>query len=117
MRDITCSQTPSANYESIHTAFENYNYHLATSYLHTSNNCCEDSSATSVSRLAVPSWYYHLDLQKKGKTHDLRDRSAVRDHAHRAHHLREVTARDDGRGLVVDTFESRESGFCSPEET
>ena len=65
MRDITCSQTPSANYESIHTAFENYNYHLATSYLHTSNNCCEDSSATSVSRLAIPSWYYHLDLQKK----------------------------------------------------
>merc|ERR1719375_2450909 len=35
--------------------------------------------------------------------HHLRDRSAVRDHAHRAHHLREVTARDDGRGLVVDT--------------
>ena len=29
--------------------------------------------------------------------HDLRDRRAVRDHAARTHHLREVTTRDDGR--------------------
>merc|ERR1712057_57894 len=35
--------------------------------------------------------------------HHLRDRSAVRDHAHSAHHLREVTARDDGRRLIVNT--------------
>ena len=34
--------------------------------------------------------------------HDLGDRRAVRDHAARAHDLRQVTTRDDGRRLVVD---------------
>ena len=58
-------------------------------------------AVTHVCRLAVPSYQYTTTWILK-KTHDLRDRSAVRDHAHRAHHLREVTARDDGRRLVVD---------------
>ena len=35
--------------------------------------------------------------------HDLRDRRAVRDHAARTHHLRQVTTRDNGGRLVVDS--------------
>ena len=54
-----------------------------------------------VCRLASHLRCHPLDLGLK-KAHDLRNRSAVRDHAHSAHHLREVTARDDGRRLVVD---------------
>ena len=34
--------------------------------------------------------------------HDFRNRRAVRDHAARTHHLREVTTRHHGRRLVVD---------------
>merc|ERR1711959_623938 len=32
----------------------------------------------------------------------LRNGSGVRDHAHRAHHLRQIATRNHGRGLVVD---------------
>ena len=35
--------------------------------------------------------------------HDLRDRRAVRDHAARTHHLRQVTTRDNRGRLVVDS--------------